>query len=66
MNHPQSVLLGVITVRVDVSAMATLGLVFLALATRAALGIVVVVALVWLVLKLGRLADAYTKKLQTK
>jgi hypothetical protein len=46
--------------------MATLGLVFLALATRAALGIVVVVALVWLVLKLGRLADAYTKKLQTK
>jgi flagellar biogenesis protein FliO len=66
MNHPQSVLFGVITVRVDVGAMVALGLVFLALVIRAALGIVVVVALAWLVLKLGRLADAYTKKLQTK
>ncbi|HUK27628.1 MAG TPA: hypothetical protein VLV31_04325 [Candidatus Acidoferrales bacterium] len=64
MNHPQSVLFGVMTVRFDVKAMPGLGLVLLALIIRAALGIVVVVALVWLALKLGRLADAYTKKLQ--
>ena len=50
--------------RFDVKAMPGLGLVLLALIIRAALGIVVVVALVWLALKLGRLADAYTKKLQ--
>jgi len=64
MNHPQSVLFGVMNVRFDVNAMPGLGLVLLALIIRAALGIVVVVALVWLALKLGRLADAYTKKLQ--
>ncbi|HUK50821.1 MAG TPA: hypothetical protein VLV18_07275 [Terriglobales bacterium] len=42
------------------------GLIFLGLVIRAALGIVVVAALVWLVFKLGHLADAYTKKLETK
>jgi flagellar biogenesis protein FliO len=54
-----------ITVRVEVNAMPA-GLVFLALVIRAALGVAIVVALVWLVLKLGRLADAYTHKLQNK
>ena len=56
-----------IPVHVEVNAMAALvGLVFLGLVVRAALGIAVVIALVWLVLKLGRLADAYTHKLQSK
>jgi hypothetical protein len=42
------------------------GIAFLGLVVRAALGVVVVIALVWLVFKLGRLMDAYTKKLQAK
>jgi len=54
------------TVRVEVNAMPALGLIFLGLVIRAALGIAIVVALVWLMFKLGRLADAYTNKLQSK
>jgi len=50
--------------RVVVKAMPALGLLFLELIIRSAFGVVVVVALVWLALKLGRLADAYTTKLQ--
>ena len=64
--HPQSVLLGMTSVRVEVNAMPASGLIFLGLVIRAAFGIVVVAALVWLFLKLGHLADAYTKKLQSK
>ena len=52
--------------RAEVNVMPAAGLIFLALVIRAALGVTVVVALVWLVLKLGRLADAYTHKLQNK
>ena len=52
--------------RVEVNAMPASGLIFLGLVIRAAFGIVVVAALVWLFLKLGHLADAYTKKLQSK
>jgi hypothetical protein len=55
-----------IRVHVEVNAMPAAGLIFLALIIRAALGVTVVVALVWLILKLGRLADAYTHKLQNK
>jgi len=52
----------------EVNAMVSpmVGLAFLTLIVRSALGIVVVIALVWLVFKLGRLMDAYTKKLQAK
>jgi len=64
MNHPQSVLFGLTTMRIVVKAMPALGLLFLALIIRSVFGVVIVVALVWLALKLGRLADAYTKKLQ--
>jgi len=46
--------------------MPALGLILIGLVIRAALGIAIVAALVWLVFKLGHLADAYTKKLETK
>ena len=42
------------------------GLIFLGLLIRTILGAAVVVSLVWLMFKLGRLAEAYTKKLQPK
>jgi hypothetical protein len=42
------------------------GLIFLGLGIRAVLGAAVVVALVWLFFKLGKLAEAYTRKLQPK
>ena len=45
---------------------ALLGLAFIGLVIRAVLGIAVVVVLLWLVLKLGKLMDAYTHKLQNK
>jgi hypothetical protein len=50
----------------DVNAMVSAGLIFLGLVIRTILGAVVVVALVWLFFKLGKLAEAYTKKLQPK
>jgi len=43
-----------------------LGLLFLGLVVRTILGTAIVVALVWLFFKLAKLADAYTKKLQSK
>jgi len=41
-----------------------IGLLFIGLIIRTVIAAVVIVALVWLVLKLGRLADAYTEKLR--
>jgi len=41
-----------------------IGLLFIGLIIRTVIAAVVVVALVWLVLKLGRLADVYTEKLR--
>ena len=41
-----------------------LGLLFIGLIIRTVLAAAIVVALIWLVLKLGKLADAYTKKLK--
>jgi hypothetical protein len=46
--------------------MVAAGLIFLGLVIRSVLGTVVVVALVYFLFKLGKLADAYTKKLQPK
>ena len=48
----------------EVIAMVLAGLIFLGLVIRTILGAVIVVALVWLFFKLGKLAEAYTKKLQ--
>jgi hypothetical protein len=42
------------------------GLLFIGLILRTAIAVVVVAAVVWLVFKLGKLADAYTEKLRTK
>jgi len=53
-------------VRVEVNAMVAAGLIFLGLVIRAVLGTVVMIALVYLLFKLGKLAEAYTKKLQPK
>jgi len=50
----------------EVNAMVSAGLIFLGLLIRTVLGATVVVALVWLFFKLGKLAEAYTKKLQPK
>jgi uncharacterized protein HemY len=43
-----------------------IGLLFIGLIVRTVIAAVVIVALLWLVLKLGRLADAYTEKLKKK
>jgi len=48
----------------EVIAMVPPGLIFLGLVIRTILGAAVVVALVWLFFKIGKLAEAYTKKLQ--
>jgi hypothetical protein len=40
------------------------GLLFIGLIIKTILAAVITVALVWLILKLGKLADAYTKKLK--
>ena len=42
------------------------GLLFIGLVFRTILGVAIVGGLVFLFWKLGKLADAYTKKLQTK
>lgn len=51
---------------VEVNAMVATGLIFLGLLIRTVLGTAIVVALVWLFFKLGKLAEAYTKKIQPK
>ena len=43
-----------------------IGLLFIGLIIRTVLAVVVIAAVVWLVLKLGKLADAYTEKLRAK
>ena len=43
-----------------------IGLLFTGLITRTVIAAIVIVALLWLVIKLGKLADAYTEKLRTK
>jgi uncharacterized protein HemY len=43
-----------------------IGLLFIGLIIRTVIAAIVIVALLWLVLKLGRLADAYTEKLKQK
>ena len=51
---------------VEANAMVPVGLLFLGLVVRSILGAVLVIAVVWLLLKLAKLVDAYTKKLQSK
>jgi hypothetical protein len=41
-----------------------LGLMFVGLIVRTLIAAAIIVAILWLVLKLGRLADAYTAKLR--
>jgi hypothetical protein len=43
-----------------------IGLLFIGLIIRTVIAVVVVAAVLWLVLKLGKVADAYTEKLRTK
>jgi hypothetical protein len=43
-----------------------LGLLFTGLIIRTALAVVVIGAILWLVFKLGKLADAYAEKLRAK
>jgi len=43
-----------------------LGLLFVGLIVKAVVAAVVIVAMLWLVFKLGKLADAYTGKLRAK
>jgi hypothetical protein len=43
-----------------------LGLLFTGLILRTVLAVVVIVAILWLVFKLGKLADAYAEKLRAK
>ena len=43
-----------------------IGLVFVGLIIRTVIAVVVIAAVLWLVFKLGKLADAYTEKLRTK
>jgi uncharacterized protein HemY len=41
-----------------------LGLLFVGLIVRSLIAVVIIVAILWLVFKLGKLADAYTAKLR--
>ena len=43
-----------------------IGLLFVGLVAKTILAAVIIGAFVWLVFKLGRMADAYTEKLRTK
>ena len=43
-----------------------IGLLFIGLIIRTVIAAIVIGAVLWLVLKLGRLADAYTEKLKGK
>jgi hypothetical protein len=42
------------------------GLLFSGLIIRTVIAVVVIAAVLWLIFKLGRLADAYTEKLKAK
>jgi uncharacterized protein HemY len=42
------------------------GLLFTGLIIRTVIAVVVIVAILWLVFKLGKLAEAYTEKLKAK
>jgi hypothetical protein len=50
----------------EVNVMVPVGLLFIGLVIRAILGTVLVIAVVWLLFKLAKVADAYAKKLQPK
>jgi uncharacterized protein HemY len=43
-----------------------IGLLFIGLIIRTVIAVVVIAAVLWLVFKLGKLADAYTEKLRRK
>jgi len=43
-----------------------IGLLFIGLIIRTVIAVVIVAAVLWLVFKLGKLADAYTEKLRRK
>lgn len=43
-----------------------IGLLFVGLIIRTVLAVVVIAAALWLVVKLGKVADAYAEKLRTK
>ena len=43
-----------------------IGLLFTGLLIRTVIAAVIIVAVLWLVFKLGKLADAYAEKLRTK
>jgi len=43
-----------------------IGLLFIGLIIRTVIAVVVIAAVLWLIFKLGKLADAYTEKLRTK
>jgi hypothetical protein len=44
--------------------MVPVGLIFIGLVIRAIFGAAIVIAVVWLLFKVAKLVDAYTKKLQ--
>ena len=52
--------------RCDEMAHPILGLLFTGLVIRTAIAVVVIIAILWLVFKLGKLADAYAEKLRAK
>ena len=66
MIRPQFVLFGTYGCAVEVNVMVPVGLLFLALVVRTILGTALIIAVVWLLFKLAKLADAYTKRLQPK
>ena len=43
-----------------------IGLLFTGLIFRTIIAVVIIAAVLWLVFKLGKVADAYTEKLKTK
>jgi uncharacterized protein HemY len=43
-----------------------IGLLFTGLIIRTVIAVAIIVAVLWLIFKLGKLADAYTEKLRTK
>ena len=47
-------------------AQPVVGLLFIGLIIRTVIAVVVVAAVLWLVFKLGKVADTYTEKLRTK
>ena len=42
-----------------------IGLLFIGLIIRTVIAVVIIAAVLWLIFKLGRLADTYTEKLRT-